>query len=186
MTKAVLETGPRTRPGGPSHRFPLRRWRSRQACTHRLMARLDRPRRRQRACADRGSYRPRILTRTPGCSRVQAGGEAGIAARQLIRAGLLFRQGAPPDATYLFKHALVQDAAYGLLLREPRRHLHARIAETLESKFGEIAESKPEVLARHWAEAAYRKSRRVVGEGRATIGATIGSGRSRGTAQTRA
>ena len=72
---------------------------------------------------------------------------------RLIRAGLLFRQGVPPDATYLFKHALVQDAAYGLLLREPRRHLHARIAETLESKFEEIAENKPEVLARHWAEA---------------------------------
>ena len=72
---------------------------------------------------------------------------------RLIRAGLLFRQGAPPDATYLFKHALVQDAAYGLLLREPRRHLHARIAETLESKFNEIAENKPEVLARHCAEA---------------------------------
>ena len=72
---------------------------------------------------------------------------------KLIRAGLLFRQGAPPDATYLFKHALVQDAAYGLLLREPRRHLHARIAVTLESKFSEIAENKPELLARHWAEA---------------------------------
>ena len=72
---------------------------------------------------------------------------------KLIRAGLLFRQGAPPDATYLFKHALVQDAAYGLLLREPRRHLHARIAVTLESKFGEIAENKPELLARHWGEA---------------------------------
>jgi class 3 adenylate cyclase/predicted ATPase len=72
---------------------------------------------------------------------------------RLVRAGLLFRQGAPPDATYLFKHALVQDAAYGLLLREPRRQLHARIAETLEDKFSETAENKPEVLARHWAEA---------------------------------
>ena len=72
---------------------------------------------------------------------------------RLIRAGLLFRQGVPPDATYLFKHALVQDAAYGLLLREPRRHLHARIAEAFESKFSEIAENQPEVLARHCAEA---------------------------------
>ena len=51
---------------------------------------------------------------------------------RLIEAGLLFRQGVPPHATYLFKHALVQDAAYGTLLREPRRALHARIAETLE------------------------------------------------------
>jgi class 3 adenylate cyclase/predicted ATPase len=72
---------------------------------------------------------------------------------RLIRAGLLFRQGVPPDATYFFKHALVQDAAYSLLLREPRRHLHARIAETLESKFSEIAENKPELMARHCAEA---------------------------------
>jgi predicted ATPase/class 3 adenylate cyclase len=72
---------------------------------------------------------------------------------RLIRAGLLFRQGVPPDATYFFKHALVQDAAYSLLLREPRRDLHARIAEAIESKFSEIAESKPELLARHCAEA---------------------------------
>jgi predicted ATPase len=72
---------------------------------------------------------------------------------RLIEAGLLFRQGVPPDATYLFKHALVQDAAYGTLLREPRRALHARIAETLESQFGETAESQPELLARHCTEA---------------------------------
>ena len=72
---------------------------------------------------------------------------------RLIRTGLLFRQGVPPHATYLFKHALVQDAAYGLLLREPRRHLHARIAEAFESKCNEIADNQPEVLARHCAEA---------------------------------
>ena len=61
--------------------------------------------------------------------------ELGSALDRLIAAGLLFRQGVPPQATYLFKHALVQDAAYGTLLREPRRTLHARIAETLESQF---------------------------------------------------
>ncbi len=82
-------------------------------------------------------------------------GKLGTELDSLIRAGLLFRQGVPPGATYLFKHALVQDAAYGLLLREPRRHLHARVAETLESKFNEIAENKPEVLARHCAEAGH-------------------------------
>jgi len=65
---------------------------------------------------------------------------------RLIEAGLLFRQGVPPHATYLFKHALVQDAAYGTLLREPRRALHARIADTLESQFVEIAENQPELL----------------------------------------
>jgi predicted ATPase len=72
---------------------------------------------------------------------------------RLIDAGLLFRQGAAPHATYLFKHALVQDAAYGTLLREPRRALHARIAETLESGFTDIAENQPEILARHCTEA---------------------------------
>ena len=75
------------------------------------------------------------------------------ALNHLISAGLVFRQGVPPHATYLFKHALVQDAAYGTLLREPRRALHARIAETLESHFADIAESQPEHLARHCTEA---------------------------------
>ena len=79
--------------------------------------------------------------------------ELGSALDRLIAAGLLFRQGVPPHATYLFKHALVQDAAYGTLLREPRRALHARIAEILESQFAEIAESQPELLARHCTEA---------------------------------
>jgi class 3 adenylate cyclase/predicted ATPase len=72
---------------------------------------------------------------------------------RLIAAGLLFRQGIAPHASYLFKHALVQDAAYGTLLREPRRALHACIAEVLENEFTEIAESQPEVLARHCTEA---------------------------------
>jgi predicted ATPase len=72
---------------------------------------------------------------------------------RLIGAGLLFRQGVPPQASYLFKHALVQDAAYGTLLREPRRG-HARIAVTLETQFTDIAENQPELLARHCTEAA--------------------------------
>jgi tetratricopeptide (TPR) repeat protein len=79
--------------------------------------------------------------------------ELGSALDRLIAAGLLFRQGVPPHASYLFKHALVQDAAYGTLLREPRRALHARIAETLEGRFADIAETQPELLARHCTEA---------------------------------
>jgi tetratricopeptide (TPR) repeat protein len=70
-----------------------------------------------------------------------------------VEAGLLFRQGVAPHSTYLFKHALVQDAAYGTLLREPRRALHARIAKAIENQFPEIAESQPELLARHCTEA---------------------------------
>jgi predicted ATPase len=72
---------------------------------------------------------------------------------RLIATGLLYPSDQTPHATYLFKHALVRDAAYGTLLRERRRTLHARIAETIESEFAEIAESRPELLARHWTEA---------------------------------
>jgi len=72
---------------------------------------------------------------------------------RLVSAGLLFRQGSLPTATYLFKHALVQDAAHSTLLREPRRALHARIAETLESEFADHVERQPELLARHCTEA---------------------------------
>jgi predicted ATPase len=79
--------------------------------------------------------------------------ELASALDRLVAAGLVFRQGIPPQATYLFKHALVQDAAYGTLLREPRRALHGRIAETLEDQFSEIAENQPALLARHYTEA---------------------------------
>jgi class 3 adenylate cyclase/predicted ATPase len=79
--------------------------------------------------------------------------ELGLALDRLIQAGLLFRQGMPPGVSYLFKHALVQDAAYGTLLREPRRALHARIGQVLESQFADVAESQPELLARHCTEA---------------------------------
>jgi predicted ATPase len=72
---------------------------------------------------------------------------------RIVQAGLLFCQGVSPHATYLFKHALVQDAAYGTLLRDPRRALHARIADTLENQFAEITENQPELLARHCTEA---------------------------------
>ncbi|MFB9265049.1 AAA family ATPase [Bradyrhizobium erythrophlei] len=79
--------------------------------------------------------------------------ELGSALDRLIQTGLLSRQRMPPQASYLFKHALVQDAAYGTLLRAPRRALHARIAEAIESQFAETAESRPEILAHHCTEA---------------------------------
>jgi predicted ATPase len=84
--------------------------------------------------------------------------DLGSALDRLVRAGLLFRQGVPPHETYLFKHALVQDAAYGTLLRQPRRALHARIAETLEGRFADITETQPELLARHCTEAGIEKA----------------------------
>jgi hypothetical protein len=72
---------------------------------------------------------------------------------RLVGAGLVFQRGVPPHSTYWFKHALVQDAAYGTLLRTHRQSLHGRIAARLKERFAERTESQPELLARHLTEA---------------------------------
>jgi class 3 adenylate cyclase/tetratricopeptide (TPR) repeat protein len=71
---------------------------------------------------------------------------------QLVQAELIFREGAPPEAEYTFKHALVQDAAYSTLLRRRRQQLHAHIATTLESRFPERTAAEPAILAHHCTE----------------------------------
>lgn len=68
---------------------------------------------------------------------------------RLAAAGLLFVHGTPPTATFIFKHALVQDAAYETLLRSKRQYLHARIANVLETAFPDVAETQPEIIAHH-------------------------------------
>jgi class 3 adenylate cyclase/predicted ATPase len=70
-------------------------------------------------------------------------------------AGLVFCRGVPPDATFLFKHALVRDASYGTLLRGNRQQLHSRIAAVLEGEFPELVNTQPEMLAHHCAEAGF-------------------------------
>jgi predicted ATPase/class 3 adenylate cyclase/DNA-binding response OmpR family regulator len=72
---------------------------------------------------------------------------------QLVSSGLVFRRGAPPQATYVFKHALVRDAAYGMLLRERRQRLHRNVARAYEENLPEVAQTQPELLAYHWREA---------------------------------
>ena len=72
---------------------------------------------------------------------------------RLVASELVFQRGTPPDAVYSFKHALVQDAAHGSLLRSSRRQLHAQIAHALETHFPELRDSQPELLAQHFAEA---------------------------------
>jgi class 3 adenylate cyclase/tetratricopeptide (TPR) repeat protein len=76
----------------------------------------------------------------------------------LTQAELLHARGQPPDATYLFKHALVQDAAYASLLNSRRRELHRRIARVLGERFPERAGREPELLAHHWTEAGEASS----------------------------
>ena len=152
ITKAVLEAGDQTAEQAisaiPSSSIPV------PATLHAsLMARLDRLGS-AKAIAQIGAVAGREFSHAllaAVARRPEA--ELQSALDRLTEAGLLFRQGIPPDATYLFKHALVQDAAYGTLLREAKRALHARIAETLESQFAEIAESQPELLAKHFTEA---------------------------------
>jgi predicted ATPase len=72
---------------------------------------------------------------------------------RLVASELVFQRGTPPDAIYSFKHALVQDAAYGSLLRNTRQQLHARIAEALEAHSPELMDTQPELFAQHYAEA---------------------------------
>jgi class 3 adenylate cyclase/predicted ATPase len=72
---------------------------------------------------------------------------------RLVEAELLYQRGLPPQATYVFKHALIQDAAYESLLKSTRQHYQQRIAEVLEAQFPETAEGQPELLAHHYTEA---------------------------------
>jgi predicted ATPase len=73
--------------------------------------------------------------------------------RQLVETELVFQSGVPPQARYLFKHALVQDTAYQSLLKSKRQHLHQQVVRILEGQFPDIKETQPELLAHHYTEA---------------------------------
>jgi class 3 adenylate cyclase/predicted ATPase len=72
---------------------------------------------------------------------------------QLVAAEFLYQRGVPPQATYVFKHALIQEAAYQSLLRSTRQRYHQQIAQVLETRFPETAETQPELVAHHYTEA---------------------------------
>jgi predicted ATPase len=88
----------------------------------------------------------RVVSRLPEDELQAAGG-------RLVASGLVFQRGTPPDAVYAFKHALVQDAAHGSLLRNTRQQLHAQIAKALEAHSPELIDGQPELFAQHYAEA---------------------------------
>src|SRR5262249_55581899 len=79
--------------------------------------------------------------------------ELNIGLARLVASELVFQRGVPPNAVYAFKHALVQDAAHGTLLRKARQQLHERIAEALEAQSPELMDTQPELFAQHYAEA---------------------------------
>src|SRR5215468_8885283 len=154
MTKAVLEAGSETAAARAIAAVPSPALAVPASLHASLMARLDRLGGPAKELAQIAAAIGREFSHALLASVVrQPEAELRSALDRLIAAGLLFRRGMLSHATYLFKHALVQDAAYGTLLRAPRRALHARIAETIEGEFTETAESQPELLARHWTEA---------------------------------
>ena len=81
--------------------------------------------------------------------------EIDAALDQLVSSELIFRRGTPPEASYIFKHALVQETAYRSLLRGKRQFLHGRIAEFLRQQSTQTAEWQPELLAHHFGEAGF-------------------------------
>ena len=164
MTKAVLESegeGEARRTDGAVSPPVLAVPASLQAS---LMARLDRlgP---AKEVAQIGAAIGRQFSHALLSSVVrQPDAELESALDRLVAAGLLFRQGAPPDATYLFKHALVQDTAYGTLLRNQRQELHARIAKVLEQEFQGIIGTQPETSSPSFLTGRHGRSRdRVLG-----------------------
>jgi predicted ATPase len=72
---------------------------------------------------------------------------------RLVEAEMVYQRGVPPQSTYVFKHALIQDSAYESLLKSTRQQYHQRIAQVLEAQFPETAETRPELLAHHYTEA---------------------------------
>ena len=72
---------------------------------------------------------------------------------RLVEAEIVYQRGVPPQSTYVFKHALIQDTAYESLLKSTRQYYHQRIAQVVEEQFPETAETQPELLAHHYTEA---------------------------------
>jgi len=140
LTKSVLESGVTPR-GIPTSLHDS------------LMARLDRlgPMRRvAQIGAAIGREFPYSLLRTVSAVSED---ELQSSLARLVTSELVFQRGTPPDALYVFKHALLQDVAHSSLLRGARQQLHARIAEALEAQSPETMENQPELLAQHCAEA---------------------------------
>src|SRR6516164_9867695 len=150
MTKAVVEAGSETAAARAIAAVPSPALAVPASLYASLMARLDRLGGPAKELAEIAAAIGREFSHALLASVVpQPEAELSLGLDRLIAAGLLFRQGMPPHATYLFKHALVQDAAYGTLLRRSRQELHARIADALERQLPETLESQPELCAYH-------------------------------------
>jgi class 3 adenylate cyclase len=147
LTKAVLETAHASAVPATSLAVPTTLHAS-------LMARLDRLGPTAKEIAQVGAaigrtFSYELLAATAQLSEAEL--QEGLG--RIVDAGLVFQRGLPPEATFLFKHALVQDTAYSTLLRGPRQAVHARIANALEQRFLRVTETQPELVAHHFTEA---------------------------------
>src|SRR5215207_3495096 len=155
LTKAVLETGAgEGDPEAPTSTAPRPALAIPATLHASLMARLDRLGPAAKETAQIGAavgreFSYELLSAVAQRSEV----ELRSSLDQLVGAGLIFQRGTPPQASYVFKHALVQDAAYGTLLRGRRQELHARIAAVLEKEFPEQVAAAPELRAHHYTQA---------------------------------
>ena len=93
---------------------------------------------------------------------------------RLVEAELLYQRGQPPQATYLFKHALIQEAAYQSLLKSTRQQYHERTAQVLAEQFPETVEAQPELLAHHYTEAGLMPGGLPTGSGPASAPRALG------------
>lgn len=119
-----------------------------------LMARLDRLGLAAREIAQTGAAIGREFSfDIVRAASAQPVTDVAAALGRLVASGLVFQRGTPPAADYQFKHALVQETAYGTLLRGPRQALHGRIALAIEQRAPDRVEREPEILAYHWSEA---------------------------------
>lgn len=166
VTKVVLEDAVSATAGGSAAAFPGGRIEVPPTLQASLMARLDRLGHEAREIAQVGAAIGREFSyELLAAASPRAENETRAAVERLVAAELVFQRGVPPAAEYQFKHALVQDTAYGTLLRGPRQALHARIAAALETCSPEQVARKPELLARHFSEA--QQPDRAVGYWRA-------------------
>ena len=154
LTKAILESGHLTETDGhyaltgalPSFAIP--------ATLHdSLMSRLDRL-----VTAKAVAQYAAVIGRQFSYALLQVVSQLDVSTLQrelgrLVEAEIVYQRGLPPQATYMFKHALIQDAAYQSLLKSTRQHYHQRIAQVLEAQFAETAETQPELVAHHYTEA---------------------------------
>jgi class 3 adenylate cyclase len=154
VTKVVVEAAVSRAAGGTVAALPGARLTVPPTLQASLMARLDRLGPAAREVAQIGAAIGRDFSyELLSAASQRSEAETHEALDRLVAAGLVFQRGVPPVAEYQFKHALVQDTAYGTLLRGPRQALHARIAAAIEERSSDIVERAPEILAHHLTEA---------------------------------